>query len=181
MIVVGISAFYHDSAAALIRDGEIVAAAQEERFTRRKHDAGFPVNALEFCLKQAGISADQVDRVAFYDKPLLKFERLMETYLAFAPRGFIHVIKPAQIGAEDFLKGALHTHTAEMQNGAATVRLAEQRHAIIQIRLDEARGWRQHIRKGCDIRQAQCPAKRAKALREVAPQRAGSAGQQYRF
>jgi carbamoyltransferase len=88
MLFLGISAFYHDSAAAIVRDGEIVAAAQEERFTRRKHDAGFPLNAIEYCLREAGESLDSIDRIAFYDKPLLKFERLLETYLAFAPRGF---------------------------------------------------------------------------------------------
>ncbi len=88
MRVVGISAFYHDSAAALVCDGEIVAAAQEERFTRKKHDSRFPLHALDYCLSEAGIGLDQVDLVAFYDKPLLKFERLLETYLAFAPRGF---------------------------------------------------------------------------------------------
>src|SRR5882672_439207 len=88
MRVVGISAFYHDSAAALVCDGEIVAAAQEERFTRKKHDSRFPGHALDYCLSEAGIGLDQVDLVAFYDKPLLKFERLLETYLAFAPRGF---------------------------------------------------------------------------------------------
>ena len=88
MRVVGLSAFYHDSAAALVVDGEIVAAAQEERFTRKKHDAGFPRHALEFCLAKGGIGIDHVDLIAFYDKPFLKFERLLETYLAFAPRGF---------------------------------------------------------------------------------------------
>jgi len=88
MRILGISAFYHDSAAALIEDGEIVAAAQEERFTRKKHDARFPAAAVEYCLGEAGIDLGGVDYVAFYDKPLLKFERLLETYLAFAPRGF---------------------------------------------------------------------------------------------
>lgn len=85
--ILGISAFYHDSAAALLADGEIVAAAQEERFTRVKHDFNFPQNAVEFCLAEAGIAADRLDAVAFYEKPFLKFERLMETYMAFAPRG----------------------------------------------------------------------------------------------
>jgi carbamoyltransferase len=85
--VLGISAYYHDSAACLLRDGEIVAAAQEERFTRRKHDAGFPHHAVRFCLEQAGIGVGDLDFVAFYDKPILKFHRLVETYLAFAPRG----------------------------------------------------------------------------------------------
>ena len=86
--ILGISAFYHDSAAALVVDGEIVAAAQEERFTRKKHDAGFPVRAIEYCLEAGGVRPDQLDYVGFYDKPLLKFERLLETYLAYAPRGF---------------------------------------------------------------------------------------------
>ena len=88
MRILGVSAFYHDSAAALIEDGRIVAAAQEERFTRKKHDAGFPDHAIKFCLSHAGIGLQDVDFVAFYDKPFLKFERLLETYLAFAPRGF---------------------------------------------------------------------------------------------
>ena len=88
MRVLGISAFYHDSAAALVDGGRIVAAAQEERFTRRKHDAGYPRHAIDYCLAQAGLSLSQVDWVAFYDKPFLKFERLLETYLAVAPRGF---------------------------------------------------------------------------------------------
>jgi carbamoyltransferase len=87
MYILGISAYYHDSAACLVRDGEVVAAAQEERFTRRKHDHRFPANSVEFCLKRAGIAANDLDYVAFYDKPLLKFERLLETYLDYAPRG----------------------------------------------------------------------------------------------
>jgi carbamoyltransferase len=87
MRILGISAFYHDSAAALVRDGEIVAAAQEERFSRKKHDPRFPSNAIEYCLSQDGVRLDEVDYVAFYAKPFLKFERLLETYLAFAPRG----------------------------------------------------------------------------------------------
>lgn len=88
MRILGISAFYHDSAAALIEDGRIVAAAQEERFTRKKHDASFPHHAIAFCLNNAKISHNAIDHVVFYDKPFLKFERLLETYLAFAPRGF---------------------------------------------------------------------------------------------
>lgn len=88
MVILGLSAFYHDSAAAIIRDGEIIAAAQEERFTRKKHDSNFPENAIDYCLREANITAEAVDHVAFYDKPFLKFERLMETYVAFAPRGF---------------------------------------------------------------------------------------------
>ncbi len=88
MNILGISAFYHDSAAALVRDGEIIAAAQEERFTRKKHDYDFPQNAVTYCLQQGGITAEQLDYVVFYEKPLLKFERLLETYLGFAPLGF---------------------------------------------------------------------------------------------
>jgi carbamoyltransferase len=88
MRVLGISAFYHDSAAALIEDGQLVGAAQEERFTRKKHDAAFPEKAVQYCLDTAGIRMADVDYVAFYDKPFLKFERLLETYLAYAPRGF---------------------------------------------------------------------------------------------
>ena len=88
MIVLGISALYHDSSAALLRDGEIVAAAQEERFTRKKHDPSFPRHALEYCLREAGIGPADIDFVAFYDKPFLKFERLLETYVALAPHGF---------------------------------------------------------------------------------------------
>lgn len=86
--ILGLSAYYHDSAAALLVDGEIVAAAQEERFTRKKHDSDFPARAVEYCLAEAGVGLADVDHVAFYDKPFLKFERLMETYAAFAPRGF---------------------------------------------------------------------------------------------
>ena len=87
MRVLGISALYHDSAAAMIEDGRIIAAAQEERFTRKKHDSGFPVNAVRYCLSESGIELGDVDHVVFYDKPFLKFERLLETYLTFAPRG----------------------------------------------------------------------------------------------
>jgi carbamoyltransferase len=91
--ILGISAFYHDSAACLVRDGEIVAAAQEERFTRIKHDYSFPVHAARYCLKEAGITAEQLDYVGFYDKPLLKFDRLLETYLDYAPVGFRSFLK----------------------------------------------------------------------------------------
>lgn len=93
MYILGISAFYHDSAACLVKDGEILSAAQEERFTRKKHDHNFPQKAIEFCLKDSGIIADQLDLVAFYDKPFLKFERLLETYLAYAPVGIKSFIK----------------------------------------------------------------------------------------
>jgi carbamoyltransferase len=86
--ILGISAFYHDSAAALVVDGRIIAAAQEERFTRRKHDSGFPANAIAYCLQEAGLRPDQLDYIAYYEKPLAKFDRLLETYLSFAPQGF---------------------------------------------------------------------------------------------
>ena len=85
--ILGISAFYHDSAAAMLVDGDIVAAAQEERFTRKKHTPDFPVNAVRYCLEYAGCGIDELDAIAFYDKPLLKFERLLETYYTFAPKG----------------------------------------------------------------------------------------------
>jgi carbamoyltransferase len=91
--ILGISAYYHDSAASLVRDGEIIAAAQEERFTRIKHDHGFPSNAVRYCLKEAGITIDQLDYVGFYDKPLLKFNRLLETYLDYTPAGYVSFLK----------------------------------------------------------------------------------------
>ena len=87
MNILGISAFYHDSAACLVRDGEIIAAAQEERYTRKKHDFNFPINAVEYCLKEAGINAEELDYVGFYDKPFIKFERILYSYLAYAPIG----------------------------------------------------------------------------------------------
>jgi len=115
MHVVGISAFYHDAAAAIVRDGEIVAAAQEERFTRKKHDAGFPRHALDYCLAEAGVKLQDVDLVAFYDKPLLKFERLLETYLAFAPRGFesFRMAIPVWLREKLFLKDLLQKQLVE--------------------------------------------------------------------
>src|ERR1700739_855056 len=88
MQILGISAFYHDSAAALVIDGEIIAAAQEERFTRKKHDPDFPRQAIAYCLREAGLGPEDSNFVAFYEKPLTKFERLLETYLAYAPQGF---------------------------------------------------------------------------------------------
>ena len=97
MRILGISAFYHDSAAALVVDGKIVAAAQEERFTRKKHDANFPGNAIAYCLKEAGVSLGEVDHVVFYDKPFIKFERLIETYLSFAPKRF-HLLQQGHAG-----------------------------------------------------------------------------------
>ena len=109
MRILGISAFYHDSAAALVRDGEIVAAAQEERFTRKKHDSRFPAKAVEYCLAQEGVGLADVDWVAFYDKPFLKFERLLETYVAFAPRGLrsFAMAMPLWVREKLFQKGLL--------------------------------------------------------------------------
>ena len=88
MNILGISAFYHDSAAALLLDGEMIAAAQEERFTRQKHDSRFPSSAVNYCLSEAKINLQDVDAVCFYEKPFMKFNRLLETYVSFAPRGF---------------------------------------------------------------------------------------------
>ena len=101
--ILGISAYYHDAAAALLVDGEIVAAAQEERFTRTKHDSEFPVNAIEYCLREAGLDPGQLDYVGFYDKPLLKFERLLETYLTYAPRGFASFVQAMPIWLQEKL------------------------------------------------------------------------------
>ena len=86
--VLGISAFYHDSAAAIIVDGEIFAAAQEERFTRKKHDSNYPRNAINYVLKEASLKLNEIDHIVFYEKPFLKFERLLETYVGFSPNGF---------------------------------------------------------------------------------------------
>ena len=86
--ILGISAFYHDSAAALIKDGAIISAAQEERFSRRKHDARYPFNAIDYILKDANLKLNEIDHIVFFEKPFLKFERLLETYMAFAPKGF---------------------------------------------------------------------------------------------
>ena len=103
MYILGISAFYHDSAACLIDDGEIIAAAQEERFTRIKYDANFPVNAITYCLAEANLKPDKIDYIVFYDKPFLKFERLLETYLAFAPRGFQNFVTSVPIWVKEKL------------------------------------------------------------------------------
>ncbi len=116
--ILGISAFYHDSAAALIVDGEIVAAAQEERFTRIKHDASFPKKAVEYVLQEAGLEAADLTAIAFYDKPLLKFERLLETYHAFAPKGLASFLKamPVWIKEKLFIKKTLRTELKKISN-----------------------------------------------------------------
>ena len=116
MNVLGISAFYHDSAAAILRDGELIAAAQEERFTRKKHDPSFPANAVRFCLDEAGLELGQLDAIAFYDKPMLKFERLLETYYHFVPQGwrsFITAI-PVWINEKLFFKDLLRKELAKI-------------------------------------------------------------------
>ena len=104
--ILGISSYYHDSAAALTLDGDIISAAQEERFSRKKHDSSFPSQAIQFCLEKSEISLDQVGYIVFYDKPFVKFERLLETYLGYAPRGFTSFLKsmPVWIGEKLFLK-----------------------------------------------------------------------------
>ena len=101
--ILGISAFYHDSAACLLINGKIVAAAQEERFTRIKHDASYPHHAVEFVLKYGGLKLSEVDQIIFFEKPFLKFERLLETYVAFAPRGFLSFSKAMPIWIKDKL------------------------------------------------------------------------------
>ena len=121
--ILGLSAYYHDSAAALVVDGRIVAAAQEERFTRKKHDADFPAMAVAYCLKEAGISLEDVDYVVFYDKPLIKFERLLETYLAYAPSGFRSFLASMPIWLKDklFLKTTLKRELGKLASDAMSV------------------------------------------------------------
>jgi carbamoyltransferase len=117
--ILGISAYYHDSAACLVRDGEIIAAAQEERFTRKKHDAGFPHHAVRYCLGEGRIGVTDLRYIAFYDKPLLKFERLLETYLAFAPRGIGSFLKAIPVWMQDklFLKMTLQRECQALEHG----------------------------------------------------------------
>ncbi|MDP7297694.1 MAG: carbamoyltransferase N-terminal domain-containing protein, partial [Gammaproteobacteria bacterium] len=109
MYILGLSGYYHDSAACLLHDGEIVAAAQEERFTRKKHDARFPAYAASWCLESAGIVLTDLDQVVFYDKPLIKFERLLETYIASAPKGFSSFLSamPVWLKEKLYLKSVL--------------------------------------------------------------------------
>jgi carbamoyltransferase len=114
----GISAYYHDSAAALLSGGEIVAAAQEERFSRKKHDSRFPHQAIEYCLREVGISLAELDCIVFYDKPLVKFERLLETYLSYAPRGIRSFVAamPVWLKEKLYLKRTLKTELASLAN-----------------------------------------------------------------
>ena len=121
MLILGVSAFYHDSAAVLLRNGRIVAAAQEERFTRKKHDADFPRHAIDFCLGEAGCGIDGVDHVVFYEKPFIKFERLLETYVATAPAGFrsFRVAMPLWIQQKLFQKSLLARELKSLLGGAS--------------------------------------------------------------
>src|SRR5467141_2970382 len=119
MRILGISAFYHDSAAALVEDGNIVAAAQEERFTRKKQDARYPENAISYCLDEAGLTLNEVDHIVFYEKPFVKFERLLETYLAFAPRGFASFRTALPVWVKDklFQRSTLLQELKTVQSG----------------------------------------------------------------
>jgi carbamoyltransferase len=125
MRVLGISAFYHDSAAAIVEDGRIVAAVQEERFTRKKHDPSFPINSIAYCLEEAGAKLDELDHVVFYDKPFLKFERLMETYIALAPRGFrsFRMAIPLWLKEKLFQKSVLKGELKQFADGFDVARL----------------------------------------------------------
>ncbi|PYV09927.1 MAG: hypothetical protein DMG07_22160 [Acidobacteria bacterium] len=118
--MLGISAYYHDSAGCLVRDGEIIAAAQEERFSRRKHDARFPLHALRYCLKEGGVTAADLDYVVFYEKPFMKFERLLETYVSFAPAGVRSFVAamPVWLKEKLFMKNVLERELAELFGGA---------------------------------------------------------------
>ena len=117
MNILGISAFYHDSAAAIIQGDEIIAAAQEERFTRKKQDASFPVNAVKYCLEEAGLSLDELDAIVFYDKPLLKFERLLETYYGYSPKGITSFLSsmPVWLKEKMFLKRLMHQELEKVE------------------------------------------------------------------
>jgi carbamoyltransferase len=132
MRILGISAFYHDSAAALVEDGRIVAAAQEERFTRRKHDASFPRNAIDYCLNTAGTKLADLDHIAFYDKPFLKFERLLETYIALAPQGFrsFQMAMPLWLKEKLFQKSLLRKKLKEFDEEIAGDRLLFTEHHL---------------------------------------------------
>ncbi len=116
MNILGISAFYHDSAAAILKDGTILAAAQEERFTRKKHTSEFPVHAIQYCLEYSGLALEELDAIAFYDKPLLKFERLLETYYRFAPKGLVSFLAamPVWLKEKMFLKRIIHEELGKL-------------------------------------------------------------------
>ncbi len=120
--ILGISAYYHDSAAALLKDGEAVAAAQQERFSRKKHDDGFPAEAIQYCLEEAGITLADINQIVFYDKPLIKFERLLETYLSYAPKGFISFVQAMPIWLKEklYLKMTLKRELSALAGCKAT-------------------------------------------------------------
>jgi len=124
-IILGISCFYHDSAACVLVDGEIISASQEERFTRKKHDSSFPINSINSCLKIADIRLEEVNHVVFYDKPFIKFERLLETYIAFAPKGFKSFLKSMPIWLKEklFLKKLLHSNFKEIDKNFSISKL----------------------------------------------------------
>ena len=133
MKILGISAYYHDSAAALLDCGKIVAAAQEERFTRRRHDARFPIESVRYCLREGRVGLEEVDFVVFYDKPLLKFERLLETYLSYAPKGFSSFVQamPVWLKEKLFLKTTIRGELSELSGltgNALPVLLFEEHH-----------------------------------------------------
>src|SRR6201989_1390028 len=132
MRILGISAFYHDSAAALVEDGRLVAAAQEERFTRKKHDAAFPRHAIGYCLEAAGAKLPEIDHIAFYDKPFLKFERLLETYIALAPQGFrsFQMAMPLWLKEKLFQKSLLRKKLKELDEEIAGDKLLFTEHHL---------------------------------------------------
>jgi carbamoyltransferase len=114
--ILGVSAYYHDSAAALLKDGELVAAAQQERFSRKKHDAAFPADAIRYCLEAENLDLNELDRIVFYDKPLIKFERLLETYLSYAPHGFRSFVAamPVWLKEKLYLKSVLKKELSQL-------------------------------------------------------------------
>ena len=128
--VLGISAYYHDSAAAIVLEGRIIAAAQEERFTRKKHDECFPVNAIKYCLDEAGIDSSSLDCVVFYDKPYIKFERLLETYHSFAPKGLLSFINAIPVWLQDklFMKSAIRKNLKDLGLSSSVVILFSEHH-----------------------------------------------------
>ena len=125
--ILGISAYYHDSAAAILVDGEIIAAAHEERFTRKKHDPSFPLNAAKYVLEEAGIAYNDLTAVAFYDKPYIKFERLLETYHSFVPKGLVSFLSamPVWIKEKLFMKKMLNEELAKLGDGKVRVLFPE--------------------------------------------------------
>jgi len=119
MIILGISAFFHDSSACILKDGKLIAAAEEERFTRKKHDASFPINAIKYCLKEAGVSGKELDAVAFYEKPLVKFERVMSQFVDSFPRGLFAFNKtmPSWINEKLRIRGIIKKKSFRRRRG----------------------------------------------------------------